>query len=147
MSPAPDAQQPQPSVPAPAGAPLKLLRLEGLAVFLGALALYWMATSRFGVPGAGWWTIVLFFAPDLSILAYLLGPRRGALAYNCLHSYAAPLILIAMELAIGNYTAANLLLLWVAHIGLDRALGYGLKYPDAFGSTHLGRAGRSNAGR
>ena len=33
-------------------------------------------------------------------------------------------------------------LIWAAHIGFDRALGYGLKYPTSFGETHLGRIGR-----
>ena len=34
-------------------------------------------------------------------------------------------------------------LIWIAHIGLDRALGYGLKYATGFGDTHLGHIGHS----
>jgi hypothetical protein len=30
----------------------------------------------------------------------------------------------------------------LAHVGMDRAVGYGLKYPTAFGRTHLGVVGR-----
>jgi hypothetical protein len=33
-------------------------------------------------------------------------------------------------------------LIWCAHIGLDRAIGYGLKYGASFGHTRLGRIGR-----
>jgi hypothetical protein len=37
--------------------------------------------------------------------------------------------------------AGPLALIWLAHIGIDRALGYGLKYASGFGFTHLGRIG------
>jgi hypothetical protein len=33
----------------------------------------------------------------------------------------------------------------MAHIGIDRALGYGLKYSAGFGFTHLGRIGKVTA--
>ena len=33
----------------------------------------------------------------------------------------------------------QLALIWLGHIGMDHALGYGLKYPTAFGDTHLQR--------
>ena len=36
-------------------------------------------------------------------------------------------------------------LIWINHIGVDRLLGYGLKYSDGFGWTHLGRLGKRNA--
>ena len=36
-------------------------------------------------------------------------------------------------------TAAKVALIWLAHIGMDRLLGYGLKYPSAFKDTHLQR--------
>jgi hypothetical protein len=37
--------------------------------------------------------------------------------------------------------AGSVALIWLAHIGFDRALGYGLKYKAGFGFTHLGRIG------
>jgi hypothetical protein len=113
-----------------------LLRLEGFAAFAGALALY--AHS-----GLSWPVFALFFlAPDLSMLAYLIGPRAGALAYSLAHTYvfAAALTLAGFAAAMPLATAGGLT--WIAHIGFDRALGYGLKYPTAFGDTHLGRVGR-----
>lgn len=80
---------------------------------------------------------VLFLAPDLSFLGYLAGPRIGAAAYNLAHSYAGPGIAAALALLTGRPPV--LALIWAAHIGFDRALGYGLKYPTDFKDTHLGR--------
>jgi hypothetical protein len=115
------------------------LRAEGLAVL--ALATYLYARG-----GHSWLLFaVLFLAPDLSFAGYLAGPRLGAAVYNALHSYVGPLILAAVVLAAGR--PAALPLIWAAHIGFDRALGYGLKYPTAFGDTHLGAVGRSGASR
>ena len=111
------------------------LRLEGVAVLLVALGLYARAD-------ASWWLFaLLFLAPDLGLLGYLAGPRVGALAYNAVHTYLLPLALWA--LAPEGSRAAAVALVWFAHIGLDRAIGYGLKYGDGFGATHLGRVGRS----
>lgn len=83
---------------------------------------------------------VLFFVPDVSFAGYLGGPRAGAVTCNFAHSYVGPLIVTAAALMMG----ATLMwpLIWAAHLGFDRMLGYGLKYPTAFGDTHLGRIGR-----
>ncbi|MEO8022567.1 DUF4260 domain-containing protein [Polaromonas sp.] len=115
-----------------------LLRLEGLAVLALAVAAY----MQFG---AGWAFFAwLFLLPDLSFLAYLNGPRTGALAYNAAHSYAGALGLLALGVLGAMPLALAAGLVWCAHIGLDRALGYGLKYAEGFGSTHLGRLGRAD---
>jgi Domain of unknown function (DUF4260) len=112
-----------------------LLRLEGVAAFAVAVALY--AHAGFSWPIFA----VLFLAPDLSMLGYFAGPRAGAAAYNFVHTYtvALPLALAGFLAALPALTAAGLIL--IAHIGFDRALGYGLKYSTAFGDTHLGRGG------
>lgn len=115
------------------------LRVEGLAVLALSVTLYW-------VLGASWlWFALLFLAPDLSFAAYLAGPRVGALAYNVAHTYALPLALLTAALLLELGRPAHLTLIWTAHIGLDRALGFGLKYPTAFGDTHLGRGRRRSA--
>ena len=113
-----------------------LLRLEGFAAFAGALAFY--AHHGFS------WAIfaLLFLTPDASMLAYLAGPRTGAIIYNVAHIYAAPVTLALMGFAAGVPAVMAGGLIWIAHIGFDRALGYGLKYPTGFGDTHLGRIGR-----
>jgi hypothetical protein len=113
-----------------------VLRLEGGAAFAAAIALY-------GHAGFSWLLFVLlFFAPDLSMLAYLAGPRAGALVYNLVHTYALALPLALLGFGFGSAVASALGLILVAHIGFDRLLGYGLKYGSAFGDTHLGRIAR-----
>jgi hypothetical protein len=116
-----------------------LLRLEGLTLFAGMTLLYadW---------DASWWVYaVLFLAPDLSFLGYLAGPRRGAIAYNVAHSYMAPMALMTVGFALSSPLLLSIAMIWLAHIGIDRALGYGLKYSTGFGFTHLGRIGRDPA--
>jgi hypothetical protein len=112
-----------------------LLRLEGLAVLTAAAFLYWHA-------GFDWRLFaVLFLGPDLSFAAYLFGPRAGAMAYNAAHSTNGALGLGVAALALNQPLMIAVALIWLAHIGFDRALGYGLKYGAGFGFTHLGRIG------
>jgi len=108
-------------------------RLEGVFVFGAALALYLHL-------GYGWVPlIVLALAPDLSMLGYLGGDRIGALSYDVAHAYVGPLLLASVGVLGGIDLAVQLALIWGAHIGADRALGYGLKYPTGFKQTHLQR--------
>ncbi|MFK4058707.1 DUF4260 domain-containing protein [Brevundimonas sp. NPDC046655] len=114
-------------------------RLEGLAL----LAVSVLAYARFG---EGWLLFaVLFLTPDLSFVGYLAGPRVGAWAYNLAHSLIGPLLLAATGGLTGGGLPVALALIWLAHVGFDRALGYGLKSPDSFGITHLGLIGKARA--
>jgi len=114
-----------------------LLRLEGLALLSGAAALYWRS-------GGDWKLFAtLFLVPDLSFAGYLAGSRLGAAAYNAMHSTLGPLALAAFGIALHQPLASAVALIWLAHIGFDRALGYGLKHAAGFGFTHLGRIGRN----
>jgi Domain of unknown function (DUF4260) len=133
------------SAPAPAraaggsasGGVRTVLRLEGAAAFATAIALY-------GHAGFSWLALViLFLSPDLSMLAYLVGPKAGAAAYNLVHSYALALPLALAGFALGSPVASALALILIGHIGFDRMLGYGLKYASGFGDTHLGSIGRA----
>ena len=113
-----------------------LLRLEGLTLFAAMTMLY-------AVWGGSWWVyVVLFLVPDLSFAAYLAGPRAGALVYNAAHSYMAPMVLMTTGFGMASPLTLSVALIWLAHIGIDRALGYGLKYFAGFGFTHLGRIGK-----
>lgn len=115
-----------------------LLRAEGLAVLAAAVVAY----AQFG---AGWgWFAALFLLPDVSFLAYLAGPRAGAWAYNAMHSYVGAVGLLAASVVGGAPMLLAVGLVWCAHIGFDRLLGYGLKYSAGFGLTHLGRLGRKD---
>jgi hypothetical protein len=86
--------------------------------------------------------VLLFLAPDLSFLAYSAGTRVGAHAYNLAHNYVAATALGIIGFAFDKPLLVTLALIWIAHIGLDRLLGYGLKYSSSFGDTHLGRIGK-----
>jgi hypothetical protein len=113
-----------------------MLRLEGLALFAAMLLLYahW---------GASWWLFaLLFLAPDLSFVAYLAGPKIGAPVYNAVHSSIAPVAVMLVGLALTAPLALSIATIWLAHIGIDRSLGYGLKYSAGFAFTHLGRIGK-----
>ena len=114
-----------------------LLRLEGLALFTGMTLLY-------GVWDGSWWIYAaLFLVPDLSFAAYLAGPRFGALVYNAAHSYLAPMAMMTGGFATSSPLVLSIAMIWLAHIGFGRALGYGLKYATGFGFTHLGRIGKA----
>ena len=109
----------------------KLLRLEGAFLALAALVLYHLS-------GGDWWLFaLLFLVPDISMLGYLHDPRTGAWCYNAIHSWIAPVALYLLALASGSVLLTHLALILAAHIGFDRALGFGLKYASAFKDTHL----------
>ncbi len=111
--------------------PAILLRLEGLVVLAGATAVYFSL-------GYTWWVFPLFLlAPDLSALGYLAGPRIGSMAYNAAHTIAVPLVIGLVGWWSGSSLAVQVALIWLAHIGMDRMVGYGLKYPDSAKHTHL----------
>ena len=118
------------------GGPRWILRLEGAALAIGTAFFFWL--------GHGSWLLfaLLFFTPDLSFLAYLVSPRIGAFAYNLVHTTLAPLVLLGLSSLLVHPLGQSIALIWLAHIGADRALGYGLKYATAFGDTHLGHIGR-----
>lgn len=113
--------------------PRLLLHAEGLAVFVAAIGLYFRADYQ-------WWLLlVLVLAPDLSMIGYAAGTRMGAAAYNSVHTYVLPVVLGFAGVLAESSLATKLALIWFTHIGLDRALGYGLKYPTHFKDTHLQR--------
>ena len=113
--------------------PRILLRAEGVAVAVAAIGLYFHADYP-------WWLlVVLALAPDLSIVGYVAGPTIGAAAYDAAHTYSLPVVLAAIGVIADAENAIQVGLIWLAHIGVDRAIGYGLKYPTGFKDTHLQR--------
>jgi hypothetical protein len=117
----------------------KLLRLEALALFLIGLVLY--AKGGYGWGRFAIWILV----PDLSLLGYLLNPRAGAIIYNTVHSEIGPVALAALALLGVLPAALPYAIIWGIHVCMDRSLGYGLKYMDAFRHTHLGTVGKDSA--
>ncbi|MDZ4365402.1 DUF4260 domain-containing protein [Brevundimonas sp.] len=118
------------------GWPLILLRMEGLAILALTVFLYQRT-------GASWWLFAgLFLVPDLSFLAYAIGRGAGTVAYNMTHSEVGPVILAAAGLTVMP-VLLPIALIWGAHVGWDRMLGYGLKYATSFDHTHLGPIGKA----
>lgn len=113
-----------------------ILRAEAITLFVSGILLYLQ------LGGEPWWLLLLLLVPDISMVGYLGGPRLGALTYNLVHN----LVIGLAALAIGWFAAIAPLALagavLVAHVGMDRSLGYGLKLPTDFKDTHLGRIGR-----
>jgi Domain of unknown function (DUF4260) len=118
--------------------PGALLRVEGAFVFALSVFLYHLI-------GARWWIFVLLFLwPDLFMLGYAVSVRIGSSLYNLVHTYFLPVALAGVSLHEHKANSLSFALIWVAHIGLDRALGYGLKYPTFFKDTHLQRVNEAS---
>ena len=112
--------------------------IEGLAVFAAGLA-------GFLFLGPQWWAFpLLLLVPDVSMVGYLRGPRVGAIIYNLAHDLATGVVIAAVGLASGSVPVAAIGAIFVAHSGMDRMMGYGLKLPSSFKDTHLGRIGRGH---
>lgn len=110
-------------------------RIEGAAVFVAMLLVLILGN----VAVFPWWALVLiFFAPDLSFFAYLIGNGAGAFAYNFVHSYGLGLIVLVFGVVVGSAGLMVIGILITGHAGFDRMFGYGLKMPTSFHDTHLG---------
>jgi hypothetical protein len=116
-----------------------ILRSEAVAALAAGVAL-WLAND-----GSALWLLPALLLPDISAAGYAVNPRVGALTYNAVHNWTLAIAL----LGIGWWLASVPVLLagsvLLAHVGMDRALGYGLKLPTSFQDTHLGRIGRRSA--
>lgn len=113
-----------------------ILRVEAAALFVAGVLLY---VSLNGHP---LWLLPLLLAPDISMIGYVRGPRLGAITYNLAHNLALALVTLGLGWFAGIAPLALAGALLVAHVGMDRSLGYGLKLPTDFRDTHLGRIGR-----
>ena len=111
--------------------PRPLLQLEGAAVLIVSLLFYhW---------NQGSWLqfALLILVPDLSMLGFAANIRVGAITYNAVHTYVGPLLLAGYSFGSHRPAIVSLSLIWIAHIGFDRMIGFGLKYPTRFNDTHL----------
>ena len=134
---APEVAGEGPAAPAPMPSDVRwALRLEGLAAGIAGLLIYaWLGGQWLALP-------VLLFVPDVSMAGYLRGPRLGARVYNLAHNWALALAVLGLGFLIGQAWVVLAGAILVAHVGVDRLAGYGLKYPSGFADTHLGRIGR-----
>ncbi|HEY5185540.1 MAG TPA: DUF4260 domain-containing protein [Actinomycetes bacterium] len=115
------------------GRPRAFLRVEGLALLVAALVAY----SR---TGQAWWLLpATLLLPDLGALGYLVSRSAGALVYNLAHATPLPLALVGVGLWQQQMLVVALATVWLAHIGMDRAMAYGFKHDGDPNHTHLGR--------
>ena len=119
------------------GGPLALLRVEGALLFAAGI---WAFTAT----DEPWWLVpLLLFVPDVFMAGYAQSARTGAVVYNLAHAFPLPALVGAAALVTDSSLGQAVALIWFAHIGMDRAFGYGLKYASDFHDTHLGRIGRT----
>jgi hypothetical protein len=110
-----------------------LIRLEGVAIAVAGVVLY-------GHLDYSWWLFAaLALAPDLAFVGYAAGPAVGATTYNLVHNLVFPIVLGTAGVVWDSDRSVAIALIWLVHIGVDRAIGYGLKYPTAFKDTHMQR--------
>jgi hypothetical protein len=122
------------------GVPRILLRIEGAALAIASIFMFHRL-------GGNWWLFAcLILVPDVSLLGYLGGTRLGAIAYNALHVTPGPLVCAGLGFLLPSFDLIQVALIWAAHVGIDRAVGFGLKYNAGFGFTHLGRIGGAMTG-
>ena len=112
--------------------PRILLHVEGVAVMVTAVYLYSQLNASWGM------FFLLFLVPDFSFLGYLYSTQLGSALYNFVHSYTTPLLIGIGAMILSSNMSLAIAIIWLFHIGMDRAVGYGLKYSDAFKHTHLG---------
>jgi Domain of unknown function (DUF4260) len=113
--------------------PRWILHAEGAAIL--AASVFFYAQGHF----PWWFFAALFLAPDLFILGYLVNVQVGSAWYNLVHAEVGPVALLLLAWLLPAAHLAPYGLIWLAHLGFDRMLGYGLKYPTQFRDTHLQR--------
>lgn len=110
-----------------------LLHVEGFTILVVSLYFY-------GYSQLSWLLfVILLFTPDISMIGYLLNNRIGAIFYNTFHTYSLSIVVVMLGLGLSNQTLLAIGLILSAHIGMDRMVGFGLKYPTDFKDTHLNR--------
>ncbi|MDE2399755.1 MAG: DUF4260 domain-containing protein [Patescibacteria group bacterium] len=109
-----------------------ILKLEAFVFLVTAIWAY-------SIIGVSWWLFfILIFTPDLFMIGYFKDSKIGALIYNIGHTYVAPFLLLIIFLVFHIYITLPILIIWIAHISMDRVLGYGLKFDTGFKDTHMG---------
>ena len=115
---------------------VNILKLESFAFLIATIWAYYLV-------GASWLLfLVLILVPDVFMAGYLKDSKLGALVYNIGHMYIVPLSLLGIYLLFHILVLLPISIIWLAHISMDRMLGYGLKLDTGFKDTHLGNIGR-----
>ena len=109
------------------------LHAEGAAAFVAGTLLYAQA--------GGDWLLFLpaLLLPDVGLLGYLRSARFGAFTYDLVHNWAIGLAVLGAGIALSSTPLWLAGAILIAHVGMDRAVGYGLKYAAGAKVTHLQR--------
>lgn len=92
---------------------------------------------------ADWyWYLLLLLGPDLSMLGYAVNPAAGAFLYNIFHHKGIAILIFLAGIYSGSTLLQQIGVVLFVHASMDRIFGYGLKYEQGFGFTHLGRIGK-----
>ncbi|WP_042478037.1 DUF4260 domain-containing protein [Bacillus ndiopicus] len=83
------------------------------------------------------WFFFCLLIPDICMVGYIVDERIGAIIYNIGHSFILPAVLLTIALLANMAFLLPIAMIWLAHIFMDRALGYGLKYTTGFKETHI----------
>jgi|SRR5690606_8480418 len=108
------------------------LKLEEATLFLLCIFLFSLLNFDW------WWFPVLLLVPDIGMIGYAIDSKIGAFSYNILHNRVVASLVAMYSLTSDNQYWQLVAIILLAHISLDRALGFGLKYKDSFNNTHLG---------
>jgi hypothetical protein len=114
-----------------------IIKLEEAGMLLLSIFLFYTQLHY-----SGWVFWALFLLPDISMAGYVFGSRAGAVTYNLIHHKAIAVLLYIAGLWSSSEALQLAGLVLFGHSSFDRMLGYGLKYPDHFSNTHLGRIGK-----
>lgn len=106
-----------------------LVKLENVFVLILVLSLYAIFDFSF------WIFLICLLAPDLTAIGYVFNKRIGSMVYNVGHTYALPSLVTLLYLLLNEPVLLQIALIWLAHISIDRTLGYGLKYASDFKIT------------
>ena len=113
------------------------LKLEEIGMFAVTVYLLYLLD----MPISWWMYLLLFFAPDIGMIGYLVNTKVGAFTYNLLHHKGIASLLMIVGIVVANDYLLVAGLIMFAHASFDRILGYGLKYADSFKHTSLGFIG------
>ena len=109
----------------------RIVRIENGFAF--AISFYIYVHLNFPI----WLFFVLLLVPDITMIGYAMNKKIGALVYNIGHSLIVPLLFFISYFYFSNDYLLITSIIWLAHIFMDRLLGFGLKYEDTFNITHI----------
>ena len=113
--------------------PRIFLHIEGLALLAASIVMYSNLDFKWGT------FALLLLAPDLPLALYPTNKNLASVTYNLVHTIVFPMLLALFSYFNGSSLGIQLSLIWLAHIGMDHAVGYGFKYLGQMKETHFSR--------